>query len=334
MNKWYLGAGSDSDIAISTRIRLARNLDGFVFPRRIDDKSAQDVENIVKEALAGEKLVCARIDEQSSAELQAMVERHLISPPFVSGGLGRSVIYSEDESLSIMVNEEDHIRIQVMLPGSDIKAALQKADAIDDIIEKKATYAFDDKLGYLTQCPTNLGTGLRASVMLHLPALTANGYMHKLSNMVSKLGLTIRGTYGESTDAVGSLYQISNQVTMGISEETSVANLQAIVNQVIREERNARKLMFENRIEFEDRFCRSKAILKSAKLISTKEVFDILSVLRVGVSLGLLEEEKCPILSSLLFEVSAGGINALAGRELTETQRDMKRAEIVNSLEI
>lgn len=327
MNEWFKEIGKDGDVAISSRVRLARNFKEYPFPER-DFKDAEQVISKARKAVEGLPLEFISMADCDDITRSSMLARHLISPPFSknrSGGL----LKSGDESICIMINEEDHLRIQVLKSGNNLDEAFSLADKIDDEIAKTSEYAFSDSLGYLTKCPTNLGTGLRASVMMHLPALEETGETGKLMAMLSKLGLTIRGTFGESTKAVGSIYQISNQITMGIDEKTTIANLSAIVAQIIERERAARKALYEGNLGFEDRFYRSYAILKSSRLMSGEELYSHLSVLRTGVSLNLIGEQKTPEMTRLLFCTSAGEMMMEAGKIISPEERDAHRSKLV-----
>ena len=234
MNKWYQ-TKSNNDSVLSTRIRFARNLESFPFPCRLDEQGREAVCHAVRDALAdvsGLKLYYIEMNQLSPRQAVALAERHLISPEFATPRKGRALLLSEDESVSIMLCEEDHVRIQVIRGGLDLEGAFELANKIDDLLDSKLNFAFDERIGYLTQCPTNLGTGMRASVMMHLPALSKCGQMPRLASTVSKLGLTIRGTFGEGTGAKGDLYQLSNQVSLGISEQSALDNLKAIAMQI------------------------------------------------------------------------------------------------------
>ena len=222
------------------------------------------------------------MSELTQEEAVSLVERHLVSPEFISDRQGRGLLLLDDESVSIMINEEDHIRIQVIRPNMDLDGAYDLADKIDTLFDEQLNFAFNDKLGYLTQCPTNIGTGMRASLMLHLPALKESGAMGKISASLSKLGLVIRGMYGEGTDSNGSVYQLSNQVTLGISEKEAISNLRDIAMQLISQEREARKAMSGN-IAVLDTVYRAFGTLSYAKLLGNDECMQLLSLLRFGV---------------------------------------------------
>ena len=262
-------------------------------------------------------------------EAASMAERHIISPEFASDADGRALMISKDEDICIMLNEEDHIRIQIMKSGFALDEAYQVADEIDDLLGNKLEYAFDERIGYLTQCPTNLGTGMRASVMLHLPALTMNGQIHKLINTISKLGLTFRGAFGEGTKATGDMYQLSNQITLGISEEFAIKNLKAITLQLCANERAAREELLKS-IDTEDTIFRAYGTLKWARLLSTKELMDNLSLVRLGSVAGKI---SVPVetLNELMISMQPASINVMAQQKLDEKERDTIRATKVRN---
>ena len=241
--KWYRCGGNEGDVVISTRVRLARNLRQFPFPDRMSEEQKKETVSLLKEALAGEEMDCLAMHAMLHRDALALVERHLISPAFAASGEGSCLFLSKDESVSLMETEEDHLRIQVLRAGFDLNGAFAAADALDSKLDAQLHFEFHPSLGYLTQCPTNLGTAMRASVMLHLPALEEGGMIAKLAGMVSKLGMTMRGLYGEGSKPDGAFYQLSNQVTLGISEQQALENLKGIVLQVVREERAARERM-------------------------------------------------------------------------------------------
>ncbi len=331
-NRWYLGVGEQSDIVVSTRIRLARNLNEYPFPNKLNTKSRTALNNIIKDAVETDNKFDLRFVEMKSLarfEAASMAERHIISPEFASDADGRALLISKDEDVCIMLNEEDHIRIQIMKSGFALDEAYSVADEIDDLLGNKLEYAFDERIGYLTQCPTNLGTGMRASVMLHLPALTMNGQIHKLINTISKLGLTFRGAFGEGTKAVGDMYQLSNQITLGISEEFAIKNLKAITLQLCANERAAREELLKS-IDTEDAIFRAYGTLKWARLLSTKELMDNLSLVRLGSVAGKI---SVPIetLNELMISMQPASINVMASQKLDEKERDTIRATKVRN---
>ncbi len=331
-NRWYLGVGEQSDIVVSTRIRLARNLNEHPFPNKLNTKSRTALNNIIKDAVEMDNRFDLRFVEMKSLarfEAASMAERHIISPEFASDADGRALMISKDEDICIMLNEEDHIRIQIMKSGFALDEAYQVADEIDDLLGAKLEYAFDERIGYLTQCPTNLGTGMRASVMLHLPALTMNGQIHKLINTISKLGLTFRGAFGEGTKAVGDMYQLSNQITLGISEEFAIKNLKAITLQLCANERAAREELLKS-IDTEDAIFRAYGTLKWARLLSTKELMDNLSLVRLGSVAGKISV-SIETLNELMISMQPASINVMAAQKLDEKERDTIRATKVRN---
>lgn len=332
MGKWYIEQGKDSDIVLSTRVRLARNVKDYPFPCRLDSEKRNELNEKVRDSLLAEDsaLSYIKMNTLTASQTISMAERHLISPEFTSSSDGRALILSEDEDVSIMLNEEDHIRLQVMKPGLDLEGAYEKADKIDSILSGKLNYAFDDRIGYLTQCITNLGTGMRASLMLHLPALTKKGMISSLASTVSKLGLTIRGAYGEGSSAGGDIYQLSNQVTLGISEKEAIYNLESIANQLIAQERNARSELVKND-SYVDNIFRAYGILRFARQISCSEFMELISLVRVGVSQGIIDIETEKI-NELTVNLQPATINAMREQTLQPAQRDKVRAEEVRKV--
>lgn len=328
--KWYMGLGNQGDIVLSTRVRLARNLEDYPFPSRLDAKEKQQVSSLIKESLSDYTETALKdidMETLSPAGAVSLAEKHLISPEFASETRGRSLLLSESEDISIMLCEEDHIRIQVIYPGLSLEEAFASAEKIDSHLEKKLNYAFDEKLGYLTQCPTNLGTGMRASVMLHLPALSKKGAMRGLSTTVSKLGLTLRSSYGDGSEVGSDIYQLSNQVTLGINETAAIQNLSSIAMQIIAQEKQARAILVKDE-DFIDKIYRAYGILKSAYKLTSRELTNLLSYVRLGASEGILDvplEKLC----TLFIELQPATMNAENEAPLSQSQRDLLRAERV-----
>lgn len=329
MNKWYQ-TKSNNDSVLSTRIRFARNLESFPFPCRLDEQGRENVCHAVRDALAdvsGLKLHYIEMNQLSAKQAVALAERHLISPEFATPRKGRALLISEDESVSIMLCEEDHVRIQVIKGGLDLEGAFDLANRIDDLLDSKLNFAFDERIGYLTQCPTNLGTGMRASVMMHLPALSKCGQMSRLASTVSKLGLTIRGTFGEGTGAKGDLFQLSNQVSLGISEQSALDNLKAIAMQIATQERTAGEEYVKN-VNILDRITRAYGILSTARLLNTEEMLDLFSWVRLGATYGVLEAD-ISVLNELTETMQAATLSCANREDLTENERDELRAKAV-----
>lgn len=319
-----------SEAVVSTRIRLARNLKEVPFPNRMTAAQAKQVIDKVWDALKDSKFNFKKIEMTAlgAVERHAMAEKHLISPDFAKSPENRALILSQDSTVAIMLGEEDHIRIQVILPGFCLEDAYERADEIDNIISQKIEYAFSEKFGYLTECPTNLGTALRASVMLHLPALDMSGSMARIGANLSKLGLTLRGLYGEGSKAAGSFYQLSNQVSLGISEESAITNLKNITAQLVSQEMKARDGLTKN-IEVDDRLWRSLGTLKTARLVNHAEAMRLLSDLRLGVSQKLFDTLSTDSIDKLITEVQPANILQKYGEKLSPRERDIKRAELL-----
>lgn len=332
-NKWYWQGGADGDVVISTRIRLARNSDQFPFPSSMNTEQRQQVLELFRSALqevpvSVGPLTWYDMPALSALEAQSMVERHLISPEFAKREEGSALLASADESVSLMLNEEDHLRIQVMQAGLALDEAYAVADELDTRLDEAIAFAFDDRLGYLTQCPTNLGTGMRASLMLHLPALQERGAIQQLANTVSKLGLTIRGLYGEGSKSEGAIYQLSNQVTLGISEDTAIENLKGIAAQIIRQERTARDILRQNPY-FEDRVWRSLGLMQTARLMAHDEFMTLISNVRVGVAVGVIDGLSLDVLGELLVTMQPATLLLGTDKELDPIGRDSLRARLV-----
>lgn len=329
MDKWYIESGDRGDVVLSTRVRLARNIDEYPFPCKLNAQGKKEVCEKVRDILLSQKswdFSFAQMKDFTKAQKISLAERNLISPGFAGDSEG-AIVLTDDEAIGIMLCEEDHIRLQVMMSGLALKEAYSVADKVDNILSSGLDYAFDSRLGYLTQCPTNLGTAMRASVMLHLPALTACGQMGRLASTVSKLGLVIRGAHGEGSSPKGEIYQLSNQITLGISEEEALDNLQSITLQLVAQERSAAKTLMENPQQ-EDKIWRALGILKNARMISCDEFMELSSLVRLGA-----RENKIDLdikkLNELTYSVQPATMNAREGKDLTAQQRDILRADMV-----
>ena len=334
MDKWYEKSGDQGDVVISTRIRLARNLKEFPFPCKLQDEEREKVATAVRAAILGEQSAISSsfeyIDMKRLTETQAvsLVERHLVSPEFISERQGRGLLLMKDESVSIMINEEDHVRIQVMKQGLDLEGAYEMADRLDTLLDEELSFAFDDRLGYLTQCLTNLGTGMRASLMLHLPALQESGAMGRIAGSLSKLGMTIRGIYGEGSEPRGALYQLSNQVTLGLSEQAAMSNLKDIAMQLISQERAARQAAGKHR-ETLALVGRSLGILRGARVLNNDEFMKLVSNVRLGISLGVIDNISYDTINALLIEAQPATLMENAGKTMQPQERDVLRAKLV-----
>ena len=315
---------------ISSRIRLARNIKGIPFTGRMTVEQKKAVCTKVKEvasAIPGYKFEYIDMENVTAIQAGSMVEEHLISVEFANNREGEGLLLDRKHNVSVMINEEDHLRIQVLGRGEKLATLYETASEIDDALDEKLHFAFSEKLGYLTHCPTNLGTGLRASVMMHLPALHESGLINKIINTVSQVGLTVRGMYGEGSEPAGCVYQVSNQITLGISEKDTIERLEDIVRQIARNEAALREKMLEN-ISIEDRVFRSYGIAREARIMSSQEFMKLMSDIRLGIEGGLLNLDT-KVLDELCIKVQPYTLMLYGGEGMEIRQRDIKRAEIV-----
>ncbi len=326
---WY--KNNDADIVVSTRIRLARNLAGIPFPNAL--KSTSEATTKIKDAILSGNSTLSKdfdffnLDTTPAVTKQAMAEEHLISP-VMCNGQGKSVLINKDKTMSIMLMEEDHIRLQVIQAGLKLDEAYSLASKVDDVLEENLTYAFDSDFGYLTACPTNTGTGMRASVMLHLPALTMTENIGRVISSAASLGIEVRGLYGEGTKAYGHLYQISNKMTLGISEQQSIDKLKDIVRQLTEMEKKARKALNDNNADaLADKLYRFYGTLKYARCITSAEAKSLLSEVMLGQNMGILPKEGK--ISPLECMVITEPALLSGGKELAPPERDRKRAELI-----
>ena len=332
---WLADSGPEDDIAISSRIRLARNILGIPFPVNANRDQMKSVMKAVE--LATERTSCIanpielKIGEMSMLDRHILLERRLISREMVGGEKNFSaVIFSEDESHGIMVNEEDHIRMQVMKPGLQLGEVWKEIDTMDSLLGQELSFSFSDEIGYLTSCPTNVGTGIRASVMLHLPSLALAEQINGVIQAINKLGLAARGIFGEGTENLGSLYQISNQSTLGETEDQIIEKLESVIKQIISHEKNSRKILLENRREFLLNFVgRAYGILRHSYMISSQEALNSLSALRLGVDMGMFTSVDIHKVNELFLLVQPAHLQKFAAKELEPEERDILRAKII-----
>ena len=335
-SNWTKATGPHHHIILSSRIRLARNLKKIALPGFQKEADGFSVLEKVKKAAdrlnqqGKEKLSFYRLQEIPPLERQILLEKHLISPEHCTDSVNKGLLLNEEESISIMINEEDHLRLQVFFPGLQLEKAWELADKLDDVLENELEYAFDHKIGYLTACPTNVGTGLRASVMLHLPALAWAQQAGRVLGSLGQLGFTSRGLYGEGTEAIGNLYQISNQITLGQTEVDIIQNLTTLALQIVEKEEATRKwLLKEQPLQIKDRVGRSLGILQHAAILSSQEALNYLSDLRLGVDLGLIKEGVENInLSELMVMAQPAFIQKYRGKTMEAQERDAARAQL------
>ncbi len=335
--EWLRGTGPESDIVISSRIRLARNLAAFPFTNRASALQKAEIEKLVRDRITILGLVpplsYITLAYMTSLDRQFLVERQLISRELANSEGPRGIALVPQETASLMVNEEDHIRVQVMRSGFDLDEAWQDIDRFDDALEDKVTYAFSEEFGYLTACPTNVGTGMRASVMLHLPALGLTKQIEKVFRALQKINLAVRGLYGEGSRASGDFYQISNQVTLGKSESTILAEIREVIPQIITYERQARTtLTRESRQALHDKVSRAYGTLKSATMMTSEETMELLSSVRLGINLQLLEDNiTIPTVNELFIHTQPAHLQKLMGASLDGEERNSARARYLRS---
>ncbi|MCM3570036.1 protein arginine kinase [Neobacillus mesonae] len=336
VSSWMSEEGPDSDIVLSTRIRLARNIEQYKFPSLFSHEEAKMVvakmEHLLKtsgfETFGPMELL--KINEMQPLQKRVLMEKHLISPQLAEESPNGAVVLTENEEVSIMINEEDHIRIQCLFPGLQLANALEAANEIDDWLEDHIQYAFDEKYGYLTSCPTNVGTGIRASVMMHLPGLILTQQMNRIVPAINQLGFVVRGIYGEGSEALGNIFQISNQITLGKSEEDICRDLMGVVSQLISQERSAREaLQRTSNIQLEDRVFRSLGVLTNSRIIESKEAARCLSDVRLGIDMGYIHQMSKSILNELMILTQPGFLQQYAGGQLRPHERDIRRAALI-----
>ena len=337
LGEWLRGTGPNADVVVSTRIRLARNLADFPFTTRASAAQKGEIEGRVREAI-GRADIAPRLDYLSVAQLstldrQFLVERQLISRELASVLDGpRGVAFDANEAVSVMVNEEDHLRIQVMRSGMALEDAWEQIDKVDDALETRLSYAFHEQFGYLTACPTNVGTGLRASVMLHLPALGITKQIEKVFKALQKINLVVRGLYGEGSRASGDLYQISNQVTLGKAEPKLLTEIREVIDTILQYERQARQALLKERRQAEqDRVARAIGTLGSATMITSEETMELLSAVRLGIHLNLIDDMPPTTVNQLFIHSQAAHLQKLTGQQLDGEERNAARAKYLRN---
>ena len=331
---WYLQSGNDSDVARSTRIRFARNLNDFKFNLQKNEEIEQ-LENVVKENLfaIGYGLKFLKLRDMDDITKMSLVEKNLISPEFIlNKNETGSILINDEENICIMIGEKDHLRIQVFSSGLDLVNTLNLAIELDEKIDEVLHYSKSKKYGYLTSCPSDVGTGLRASVMVHLPALTKTGNTKIVLEAISNFGINIRGVYGENSATSGDMYQISNKQTLGITEKEIIENMQVIVEKIIKQERKARKILADKSLDLEDEIYRNYGILSNCKKISSEETRILLSDIKLGVDLGILQELTDSKVQKMYLYSKPANLQKYLGQQYETIERDIKRAEVIKQI--
>jgi protein arginine kinase len=334
-SEWIRGEGGSNRIVITSRIRLARNLDKQPFPGWAKKVERERILSVVQPAVKAlpemsHAIINDSMDHFSPLEKQVLVEQHLISREHAAKNAGSGLVVNRPRTLSIMINEEDHLRIQAIRSGLQLKQLLKVVDKIDTELEESLDFAFSPQIGYLTACPTNVGTGMRASVMLHLPALVLSEQITQIIKAVNRIGLAVRGLYGEGTEALGNLFQLSNQMTLGETESEIVERLNKVINQIIEHEENARQKMLQDKARtLANEIGRAYGIMLYAYSISSKEALNLLSMLRLGVDLGMLQEDYRAVIDELFMRTQPAHLQKDIERKLTTEERDAMRADLL-----
>jgi len=334
VGEWLRGTGANSNIVMSSRIRLARNLPDIAFPHWAKKEQELMVIKKAKQAIEATPLLrdslFIDLADLETVDKQFLVERHLMSREHAMRSNSKAVCITPNEVISIMVNEEDHLRIQVMKSGFDLDDVWKITNCLDDDISKVVPFAFSKNWGYLTACPTNTGTGMRGSVMLHLPALVMTRQINRVLEAIAKLSFTTRGLYGEGTQATGNFFQISNQVSLGHTEEEIIGNIKGVIKQIIEQEENARQnLLSHHRNMLEDRIWRSYGILKNSRIITSQETVELLSMVRLGLDLQIIKDIQIFLINELFILTQPAHLQKIEGKRLTPQERDTKRADLL-----
>ncbi len=328
---WYLEDGKDSDVVVSSRVRIARNIAGKKFVSTASDEELKDILMTIKNSNIDSDLHFINLSDLDELMKNSLVEKRVISRDLLEMK-ETGILLNDTEDISIMINEEDHLRIQVMKPGFNLDEALSDAIKVDEKISSKINYAYNDKYGFLTACPTNLGTGLRASVMLHLPALRLTGKIEKVLEVVNKVNLNVRGVYGEGTEAIGDLYQVSNKISLGVTEEEIVENVKLIVQKLIEQERKAREYLKNQGETFEDKISRTYGNLVYARKMTYSECAKIISIVRLGISMGIITEIDNKKLNKISILTKPATLQKYLKKELSAEERDIERAKVIKQI--
>ena len=335
MSNWYLQNGKDSDVVISSRVRLARNLVEYNFPNKHLKDESKEVLNKLEEITPslGYGLKFLKLDNMDDITKISLMEKHLISPDFAMNNKpNKAIIINDDENICIMVNEEDHLRMQVFSAGLELENLVGLMTEIDDKLSELVNYAYNEKYGYLTACPTNVGTGLRVSVMVHLPGLAETGNLNKILHIVNNFGMSVRGVYGEGSQSMGNMYQISNNQTLGLTEQEIVKNMKLITDKIIEQERVARKYLGKNQIGLADKVYRAFGILENARILSSNECIDLLSDVKLGTDMGIISELDDTKIKKLFLYTKPANLQKYYGKVMDSNERDLKRTDIIRKI--
>lgn len=335
MSNWYLQNGKDSDVVISSRVRLVRNLNGFKFLSKCSKEEQEKILEKIKEIVPslGYGLKYLKLEDIDDVTKLSLVEKHLISPEFVTdNNVKKAIIVNDEENICIMLNEDDHIKLQVFSSGQELENLMNLAIEIDEKIGEILDYSYNKNFGYLATSPINIGTGMKASVIVHLPALTYTGNLSKVLRIVNNFGMSVKGIYGEGTQNQGDMYLISNNQTIGVTEKEIIANVKNIAEKVIEQERTARKFLGKNSLELEDKVYRSYGVLTYATKLSSDECKKLLSDVKLGVDLGIIKELDDSKIKKLELYTKSGNLQKYFGKTLEGYEREIKRAEVIKQI--
>ena len=332
--EWLRGEGPHHQVVVSSRVRLARNLRHRAFPgwaKKAERTQILDqIKPRVEELPEMQDSFSEFLQDLSALEKQVLVERHLISREHAAKGIGSAVVMNRKQTLSIMINEEDHLRMQSIRSGLQLKSAFKLVDKIDSVLEGKLDIAYDQRLGYLTACPTNVGTGMRASAMLHLPGLVLSDLINQVIQAVNKIGLAVRGLYGEGTEAMGNLFQISNQTTLGEKEDEIISRLTKVIETIIEKEHDARQVLIQKKADtLSDQIGRAYGVLTYAHAMTSKEALNLLSIMKLAVDLGAFSEDRCLPIDELFIDTQPAHLQKTSQQKLNAEERDFLRAQII-----
>ncbi len=335
MSNWYLQNGKDSDVVVSSRVRLVRNLSGFKFLNKCTNPEQEKILQTIKEIIPslGYGLKYIDLDDLDDVTKVSLAEKNLISPEFISDNTTKkAIIINDEENICIMINEEDHIKLQVFSSGQELENLMNLVIELDEKIGEMLNYSYSKKIGYLSASPINIGTGMKASVIVHLPALTLTGNLSKMLRIINNMGMSIKGLYGEGTQNVGDLYQISSNQTIGVTEKEIVSSVKSISEKVIEQERLARKYLCKNQIEIEDRVYRDYGIMSNALKISADECKKLLSEVKLGTDLGIIKELDDSKIKKLELYTKSGNLQKYLGKTLDGYEREIRRAEVIKQI--
>lgn len=328
MFMWFKQISNDSDVVVSTRIRLARSIDGYNFPHLLDSIKNKEIINMLGKIVSETEYKLLKMNDIDDITKLSLVEQHLISKELLVKD-DSAIIINEDSTIVAMINEEDHLRIQSFASGLDIKSCYDNLNKFLSILEKSIKFAINDKYGYITSCPTNVGSAMRVSIMLHLPALKKVGILNKLFEQATNVGISVRGFYGENTSGDGDMYQISNKKTLGISSEEIMVNIREVVDSIIKQERKAREMLKKTDIYLTDEVYRAYGILKNARMIGDKEALSLLSKVRFGVSMNILKEVSLQKVQELIVDTKQSTLKTIYKEDFSKEEEEEKRAEYI-----